>query len=69
MSVDRYTLNEQLKHVVGWMDAWMDSWMDGWMDMDGWMVILHPFQQYFQSYQDDSRMIMKASVQWNPVYG
>ena len=27
------------------------------------------FSTVFQSYQDDGRMIMKVSVQWDPVYG
>ena len=33
--------------------------------MDGRMT----FSTVFQSYQDDERLIMKGSVQWNPVCG
>ena len=38
--------------------------IDGWMNGD-----FKSFSTVFQSYQDDGQMIMKGSVQWNPVYG
>ena len=38
-------------------------------DMDGWMTCdFMSFSTVFQSYQDNGQMIMKGSVQWNPVY-
>ena len=37
------------------------SRLDGWMTWD-----FSSFSTVFQSYQDDGRMIMKGSVQWNP---
>ena len=43
---------------------WMDGWMDGWIICD-----FISFSTVFQSYQDDGRMIMKGSVQWNTVCG
>ena len=38
--------------------------------MDGWIDDLkfYIFSTVFQSYQDNGQMIMKGSVQWNPVY-
>ena len=47
---------------VDLMDGWMHAWMDGWIICD-----FLSFSTIFQSYQDDRRMIMKGSVQWNTV--
>ena len=41
-----------------------DGWMDGCIFCD-----FISFSTVFQSYQDDARMIMKGSEQWNTVYG
>ena len=41
-----------------------DGWMDGWIICD-----FISFSTVFQAYQDDGRMIMKGSVQWNTVCG
>ena len=38
--------------------------MDGLMDDD-----FMSFSTVFQSYQDNSKMIMKGYVQWNLIYG
>ena len=38
--------------------------------MDGWMICdFTSLSTVFKLYQDDGRMIMKACVQWNHVYG
>ena len=49
----------------------MTDWLDGLYvaEFNGWMICnFTSFSTVFQSYQDDGRMIMKGSVQWNPVY-
>ena len=35
---------------------------------DGWLVCAFTSFISFQSHQDDGRVIMESSVQWNPVY-
>ena len=49
--------------AISILRAELDLEMDGWMTCD-----FTSFSIVFQSYQGDGRMIMKGSVQWNPVY-
>ena len=38
--------------------------------MDGWMICDYmSFSTVLQLYQDDGQLIMKGSVQWNPIEG